>query len=236
MAEELLALMTWTPAWDSDASFGLPADAQRLARSCYNLFFRSVYVSNSSPGQFLSPACEHDRHEECRHVHGGPLPEAPESRFYICTCPCHQNCIMTPAQSDEVNPTSCTCPGMMALRKEDRSTRDRSRGESPVALLFWLARKARGERRARRAIHEILAASAPGMSRESARSMIVEEYQRHGLEPPSQPILDYKADLYRAQDVKDRELILEEMRTLRGEALSSLREEAKGLFTPPPDS
>ncbi len=63
--------------------------------------------------------------------------------------------------------------------------------------------------------------------------MIIEEYERRGIALLPQPLLDYKADLYRAQDLKERERILADMRMMLGEEVSPLVQHAKWLFKPP---
>jgi len=184
--------------------------------------------------QFVSSQCVGDHHGDCRHVHGGPYPGGPESLYYVCHCACHQNCPLARTSVAEIVPAACTCLAMRALREPGRNARDTAgtRSENPAAVLFDVARHAREERRARREVDRVLSASAPGRSLEEVRAMIVEEYERRGLSVPPQPLLDYKADLYRVRDPKERERVRSEMRSASTEQLSPLAQHARSLFWP----
>lgn len=121
------------------------------------------------------------------------------------------------------------------MHDQSRLGRDTAgtQSESPAAVAFDVVRHALEEHRARREIHRVLSASAPGRSREEVRAMIIEEYEGHGLAVPPQPLLDYKADLYRARERETCERIRSEMRSTITEQLSPLVQHAKSLFGPP---
>ena len=135
-------------------------------------------------------------------------------------------------------PTACNCPGMLALREPSRRARDtaRIRSENPLAVLFEGFRHAWMERREQREIDRALSARAPGRSREEVRAMIVDEYERHGLSVPPQPLLDYEADIYRLRDPEERERVRSEMLSVAREQLSPLAHHAKSLFWPRRDN
>jgi hypothetical protein len=73
------------------------------------------------------------------------------------------------------------------------------------------------------------------MSRDEVRAMIVEQYERRGLAAPPQPLLDYKADMYRAPDPEARERASSDMRAALTEQVSPLVRHAKFLFRRPPE-
>jgi hypothetical protein len=98
--------------------------------------------------------------------------------------------------------------------------------------LLDAARHAWDERRKRREVDQILLASAPGMSREDMRAMMIEQYERRGLPVPPRPLLDYKADLYLEQDPEERARIRAEMGALLREDVAPLIQLAKQMFAP----
>jgi hypothetical protein len=101
-----------------------------------------------------------------------------------------------------------------------------------VGLLVAGARYAWDERRKRREVDQLLSARAPGMSRDDVRAMILEQYQHYGLTVPPQPLLDYKADLYREQDPQARAQIRAEMGAVVRDEIAPLIQMAKHLFAP----
>jgi len=98
--------------------------------------------------------------------------------------------------------------------------------------LLDAARHARDERRKRREVDQILLASAPGRSREDVRAMMIEHYERLGLPVPPQPLLDYKADIYREQDPEERARIRAEMGAVLREEVAPLIQMAQRMFAP----
>ena len=70
------------------------------------------------------------------------------------------------------------------------------------------------------------------MSRDDVRAMILEHYGRSGLTVPPQPLLDYKADLYREQDPQERARIRTEMGAVLREEVAPLIQMARHLFAP----
>jgi hypothetical protein len=70
------------------------------------------------------------------------------------------------------------------------------------------------------------------MSRDDVRAMILEHYGRSGLTVPPQPLLDYKADLYREQDPQERARIRAEMGAVLREEVAPLIQMARHLFAP----
>lgn len=70
------------------------------------------------------------------------------------------------------------------------------------------------------------------MSREDVRAMMIDHYQRRGLTVPPQPLLDYKADLYREQDPETRARIRTEMGAMLRDEVAPLIQMAKHMFAP----
>lgn len=183
--------------------------------------------------RFVSSECASEHHDDCYHVHGGQLFGAPRPH-YLCRCDCHQDCVLARSAPSGIGLGTCTCPGMIALRAADRRTRRRqapSPGNS-VGVLLAATRHARDERRKRREVDQILLASAPGRSREDVRAMMIEQYERLGLPVHPQPLLDYKADMYREQDPEERARIRAEMGAVLREEVAPLIQMAKHMFAP----
>ena len=66
--------------------------------------------------------------------------------------------------------------------------------------------------------------------------MMIEHYERLGLPVPPQPLLDYKADMYREQDPEERARIRAEMGAVLQEEVAPLMQMAKHMFAPRRDS
>jgi hypothetical protein len=62
--------------------------------------------------------------------------------------------------------------------------------------------------------------------------MMIEQYERHGLPVPPQPLLDYKADLHREQDPEARRRMRAEMGAVLREEIAPLIQMAKHMFAP----
>lgn len=102
-----------------------------------------------------------------------------------------------------------------------------------MGLLLEGARYTWDERRKRREVDRLLlSARAPGMSREDMRALIIEQYERHGLRVPPQPLLDYKADLYRELDPEARRRIRADMGAVLREEVAPLIRMANHMFAP----
>jgi hypothetical protein len=124
---------------------------------------------------------------------------------------------------------------MIAMRAADRLRRDNppsAPSENPVGLLLEGARYTWDERRRRREVDRLMSARAPGMSQEDVRALIIEQYERHGLRVPPQPLLDYKADLYRELDPEARCRIRADMGAVLREEVAPLIRMAKHMFAP----
>jgi hypothetical protein len=81
--------------------------------------------------QLRSPACIHQTHEECPHLHGyGGGLNLRRLRFeasaMLCKCECHSSCLITGKRTTVPEQTwreSCTCPGA----EDERLRRERTR-------------------------------------------------------------------------------------------------------------
>ena len=194
-------------------------------------------MADSWSDRFVSSECVASRHSDCWHVHGGSYSHRPAAH-HLCRCACHQDCNLVRNPLLTITREACTCPGMVTLRDSSERRRDRpeARSEPPAAVVLDVARHALAERRARREIDRTLRRRAPGRSREEVTALIIDEYERHGLRVPAQPLLDYKADLYRIRESGERERIRSEMESVMKDRISEITEKVRSLFRPSRES
>lgn len=194
-------------------------------------------MSNSWKEQYVSSICVSDKHGDCYHVYGGPLPGSPHAGSYLCLCGCHSGCPLRGMAPDDISRKLCKCPGMIAQREATQNPTESATGSSrKISTLIegiQVAREARNQQRQRRGAERVVAAAAVGKSREEVRGMFLAEFARRGLTPPPQPRLDNLVDTYRTEDPAERQRLIQEGREMFRTALTPLAREVKSLIKPP---